>query len=205
VRRFLLMCALVMAAAAFGAAGTYNFLHQPEAAKPDPASVVLRIREVARLETLDVAVHKKIAFTPDPKPQGSVLGEIWNWARYSLHPPRGRAIVFANVHLALDLEKLGQQSLRITGKNVWMVLPPIESHVELKADETEIIDSNLDSAQTAELLGLASRAIEQDVMGDKALHERAKRSAERSIRGLLMSLGFADVHFVESLPTASGA
>jgi len=201
----LLTSFLVLLAAVGGAVATYRFLHAPDAAKPDAASVVLRIREVARLETLDVAVHKKIHFVPDPKPQASVIEEIWNWAKYSLHPPRGKAIVFANVHLALDLEKLGENSIRLNGKNVWMVLPPIESHVELKAEETEIIDSNLDSAQTAELLGLATRAIEQDVMNDKGLHERARRSAERAIRGLLMTLGFADVHFVESLPTASGA
>ncbi len=200
IRRLFLWCILLVCAALGGAVLTYQLTQTPVTRKPDPASVVLRIREVARLETLDVAVHKKIHFAPDPKPQDSLLGDILSWARHTLRPPRGRAIVFAEVHLALDLERLSENSLRIQGDEVWMVLPPIESRVEIKPDETEIIDSNLDSAQTSELLGLAARAIEKDVAADAALHARARRSAERAIRGLLMSLGFARVSFVESLP-----
>jgi Protein of unknown function (DUF4230) len=196
---------LLFVSAMAGAVLMYRLQRSPEKRQPDPATVVMRIREVARLETLDVAVHKKIAFTPDPTPKESLVAEIFEWAKRALKPPRGRAIVFADVHMALDLEKLTQESIKLSGDAVWMVLPPIESRVEIKPDETEIIDSNLDSTQTTELLGMALHAIERDVMADKRMHGRARAASERAIRSLLLALGFESVHFVESLPYSGGS
>ena len=65
--------------------------------------------------------------------------------------------------------------------------------------ETEIIGSNLDSAETARLLELAQQAFEREVRADRALRERARTSAERAIRGMLRTLGFTEVQFVEAL------
>jgi hypothetical protein len=85
---------------------------------------------------------------------------------------------------------------------VYVVLPPLRTTVEIRPGDTEVIGSNLDSAETARLLQLAKDAFEREVDADRALRERARGSAERAIRGLLLGLGFADVRFVDRLPAA---
>jgi len=188
---------------ALGAALTYWLLAPKPARPPDPAALVDRVREVTRLETLDVSVYKKVSFEPDPTPAGSFWGDVFNWARYSLHPPRGKAIIFADVHLGFQFSKIDQSNLRAVGSRVEIQLPPLQAHVELKPGETEVIGSNLDSEQTAQLLDLARAAFEREALGDSKLRERARASAERSLRDLFLSAGFREVLFVDSPHGAS--
>src|SRR6266545_115448 len=169
---------------------------------PDSPAVLVRIREVARLETLAVSVYKKVSFSPDPTPAGSFWGDVAGWLRHSLNPPRGKAIVFADAHLGLDLDRLEPGTLRLSGQEAWLVLPPIRVTVELRPGETEIIGSNLDSAETAQLFELARGAFERELGADARLQDRARASAERAIRSLLHDVGFQEVHFVERLPLA---
>jgi hypothetical protein len=168
---------------------------------PDPPAVAMRIREVARLETLDVALYKKVTFAPEPSQAESLWGDVAGWLRHTFREPRGKAIIFADAHLGLDLSKLDASSVRVTGREVWVVLPPIRATVELRPADTEVIGSNLDSAETARLLDLAKVAFEREVDADRALRARAQASAERQIRALLAVLGFVEVHFVEALPS----
>ena len=77
--------------------------------------------------------------------------------------------------------------------------------VELKPGETEIIGSNLDSSETAQLLDLAKTAFEREVTASPQLRQRARASAERAITSLLVVLGFAEVHFVDVLPGSAVA
>jgi len=170
---------------------------------PETPAMVERLREVARLETLDVSLYKKVAFSPEPGPADSFWGDVWGWARHTLRAPRGRAIVFAEAHLGLDVSRLGPRSLRLRGREAWLVLPPLEVRVELRPGETEVIESNLDSAETARLLELARGAFQRQVEGDRALRERALASARRALAGLLATLGCDQVHFVEALPGAA--
>jgi hypothetical protein len=193
--RILLWMAL---ACSLGVVVGYFFLAPKPAKKPDAPSVVVRIREVARLEALDISLYKKISFEPDPVSGGTFWGDVFNWARYAVQPARGRAIVFADVHLEFDLAKIDESTVRIAGDRVQLVLPPVQAKVELKPGETEVIGSNLDSAQTAQLLELARVAFEQEVLADHKLRDRARASAERSLRGLILTLGFREVVFVES-------
>src|SRR3954447_2374390 len=158
-------------AAALGAGVIWHFTHRgPDL--PDAPALVLKIREVARLETLDVSLYKKVDFAPDPREQATVWGAIGQWASYSARPPRGRAIVFAVAHLGLDLRKLDAESLRVEGRGVEVVLPPVRTQVELRPGEVEIIGSNLDSGQTAQLFERARNAFEAEVSADKGLQER---------------------------------
>ncbi|MFL5358286.1 DUF4230 domain-containing protein [Archangium sp.] len=128
-----------------------------------------------------------------------------NWAAYSIHTPRGRAIVFADVRLGYDFGRLEGSSLRIQGSHVDVALPPLEVKVELKPGETEIIGSNLDSAQTTLLLEKAREAFEREVKGDARLKERARRSAENTLRVLFLSAGFREVNVVDVLPPPATA
>lgn len=167
---------------------------------PDPPAVATQIREVARLETLEVSLYKKVSFAPEPSPADSLWGDVAGWLRHTFRTPRGKAIVFAVARLGLDLSRLDASSVRVQEREVYVVLPPLRAVVELRPDETEVIGSNLDSAETARLFELAKVAFEREVEADRALRARARASAERQVRALLVTLGFAAVHFVDTLP-----
>lgn len=197
--RNLLAVAALLLAFALGAAMTWHFAHR-EKPLPDAPALILKVREVARLTTLDVSLYKKIDFTPDPREQASVWDSVAQWATYSLRPPRGRAIVFAVAHLGVDLRKLDAGALRVDGRRVDVVLPRVHTQVELRPAETEIIGSNLDSAQTAELFERARAAFEAEVVADRALQDKARAAAQDSLRSLFVGVGFSEVSFVEKLP-----
>jgi hypothetical protein len=167
---------------------------------PDPPAVVVQIREVARLETLEVNLYKKVTFSPEPAPADSTWGDVAGWMRHTFAAPRGKAIVFAIARLGLDLSKLDASAVKVQDREVWVVLPPLRATVELKPDETEVIGSNLDSAETARLFELAKVAFEREVESDAVLRAKARKSAEREVRALLVTLGFRAVHFVDALP-----
>ncbi|MDY7232667.1 DUF4230 domain-containing protein [Hyalangium rubrum] len=201
--RLILRILPVVLAAVLGAVGAFVALRPSPKLLPDPPALVLQMREVTRLETLDVSLYKKVSFSPEPTASDALWKDVIHWAAYSLRTPRGRAIVFADVHLGYDFQRVDTSSLRVTGTRVEVVLPPLEVKVELRPGETEIIDSNLDSAQTAQLLERARLAFEKEVRGDVRLQQRARQSAERSLRGLFLSLGFNEVRFVDQLTQAS--
>ena len=184
-----------------GAVAFWALTRHPDAPAPPAAPVVVeRMREVARLEALELQVYKKISYAPEPEPTGALWKDVLAWARTSLFPSRGRAIVFGTVHLGVDLSKLDSRRIRIHGGRIEVALPPTVAQVELRPGETEIIASNLDSAQTAQLLELARTAFEREAQADPALQARARGSAERALTGLLLSLGFREVVFVDALP-----
>jgi hypothetical protein len=197
---------LFVLAALVGALLAWVWTRPGPGTAPPPAPLVIeRMREVARLETLDVEVYKKIAYAPEPVPTGALWSDVLSWARSSLFPTHGRAIVFGTVHLGLDLSKLDADHLRLRGDRVEILLPPLVARAELKPAETEVIASNLDSAQTAQLLELARAAFEREALQNPALQEKAVGSARRALTGLLLSLGFRQVDFVDRLPGAGGA
>jgi hypothetical protein len=120
--------------------------------------------------------------------------------RHTFATPRGKAIVFAIARLGFDLQKLDASSVKVDGREVWVVMPPLRTVVELRPEDTEVIGSNLDSAETARLFELAKVAFEREVAADALLRERARASAERQVRALVATLGFEAVHFVDALP-----
>jgi len=195
----------LLVALSAGAVGAFLWLRPKPPALPDTPALVTRVREVARLETLEVSLYKKVEFSPEPAATDSLWKDVVNWARYSINTPRGRAIVFADVHLGYDFGRLDGSSLRVQGTRVDVALPPLEVKVELKPGETEVIGSNLDSAQTTLLLEKAREAFEREVKGDTHLRERARRSAENTLRVLFLSLGFREVNVVDRLPPPATA
>jgi hypothetical protein len=182
-----------------------RFLRRSARPLPDPAAVAVQVREIARLETLEVSLYKKVTFTPDPSPADSFWRDVVGWLRHTFATPAGKAIIFADARLGLDLDKLGAGNVKVIGQTVFVVLPPIKVTVELKPGETEIIGSNLDSNETAQLLDLAKTAFEHEVTSSPQLRQRARASAERAITSLLVVLGFAEVRFVDVLPNAGRA
>ena len=192
---------LCVAAALIGAIG-YRALGEKH---PPPEAVVIeKVREVARLETLEVTLYQKVSFAPDPKEAKSTVGSLLEWARFTLRPPKGKAILFAKAHLGFDLGQLDKKHLRIEGDRVSLALPPLKTQIELLPGETEVIDSNLDSAQTAQLFDTAKQAFQSEIEHDRALQEKAQDSAKRALEGLLLELGFREVEFVPTLTPPTG-
>lgn len=189
----------VVLAFLLGAGAVWHFT-QRAPPLPDGPTLVLKIRDVARLESLDVSLYKKVNFEPDPRDLGISWAAISQWASYQVRPPHGKAIIFAEAHLGLDLNKIDVNSLRVEGRRVEVVLPPLDVRVELRPAETEIIGSNLDSKETAQLFELARAAFERDVSADAQLKARARDSAQQSLRALFVGLGFTEVAFPVSLP-----
>lgn len=176
---------------------------RPSTTLPDERALVMRVREVARLQALDVTLYKKVDFAPDPRAQDSIWASVSQWATYAVRPPRGRAIVFAQAHLGVDLRKLDAGGLRVSGRSVEVVLPKVDTQVELLPSETEVIGSNLDTAQTAELFDKARTAFTLQVASDVGLQDRARQSAQNTLRSLFLGLGFTEVEFVPRLPPAT--
>lgn len=183
-----------------GAGAVWYELRIKGAHLPDAPAVTQQIRDVAKLETLDVTSYKKIMFTPDAPPPSDLLHDAWNWAVNAVTPAQGKAIVFANVHFSVDLSRLNEHSIRIKDTRIWIVLPDTAASVELKPAETEIIGSTLDSEQTAQLFETARATFERDVGNNRELKAKAHASAERAIAALLAKLGFTEVNFVSELP-----
>jgi hypothetical protein len=196
--RNLLAFAALLLAFGLGAGLVWRFAHR-EAPLPDAPALILKVREVARLETLDVTLYKKVEFAPDPKASDSGWVQLAQWVKESISPSRGKAIVFAVAHLSLDLRKLDESSLRVAGRRVEVVLPRVQTRVELLPAQTEVIGSNLDSQQTAGLFQAAKTGFENDVGGDLDLQQRARESAQQSLKSLFLGLGFSEVVFVDKL------
>jgi hypothetical protein len=95
---------------------------------------------------------------------------------------------------------LDVNSLRVAGHKVQAVLPPTQVQVSLRPAEIEVIGSNLDSKQTAELFERARTAFEREVAADPRLAAQARASAEQTLRSLFVGLGFTEVEFVKELP-----
>lgn len=195
--RRLLSTALLGLAIGAGAVLTWRLVAPSRTAPPDPPAVVEKIRQVARLEALEVSLYKKVTFAPEPQPAGSIWGDLAGWIRDAVNKPQGKAIVFAVARIGLDVSKLGPESVELRGRACAIALPPLEVKVELLPGETEVIGSNLDSAQTARLLELAKRAFEREVQADRALQARAHAAAEQALTALLLQVGVDRVEFVE--------
>ncbi|MEW5742265.1 MAG: DUF4230 domain-containing protein [Myxococcota bacterium] len=199
VLRWLVRLLVVLLVFAGGALFAFWLTRRPPPSLPDGPTVVEKVRTAARLETLDVRVYRKVSLAPGPEPTGSVWGDLANWVKHSVNAPQGKAIVFAEVHYGVDLSKLSAERVRVTGSRVEVELPPVQAKVELLPGETEVLGSNLDSKQTAELFDLARRGFEAEAGRDAALQARARASAEYAVDRLLRSLGFTEVEFVEKL------
>jgi hypothetical protein len=199
MRRLLALLALGLGLG-LGLVTAWRFLAPRAPALPDPPAVVEKIRQVARLETLEVRLYKKITFVPEPLPADSVWGDLAGWVRHTLARPRGKAIVFAVAHVGLDVSRLGPGQVEVRGREVALVLPPLLTQVELLPGETEVIGSNLDSAETARLLELAKVAFQREVQADQGLQAKARSAAEQALAALLLQLGVTRVEFVERLP-----
>lgn len=199
----------VTLATAAGVAVTGAFLvHRAvKPVTPEPGALIERVKEVARLQTLEVRLSTTVAYEPDPKLAPTLPGQVLSWIVHNVQAKEGRAIVSGVARLSLDLSKLDEGAFRIDDDRLALVLPAVKTQVELDLERTQVVQSNLDSADTAQLFEKGRRSLAMQVERDKALQQRARDSAERALRALLTGVGFREVVFVDSVATenAGGA
>lgn len=188
---------------ALGVGAAYYMLRSSAPRPPDGPIVVERMRDVARLETLDVTLHEVIHFQPDPAYSDSTLKMAFAFAKEQLNlHDRGTAVVFAVAHIGFDLSKLTPEHVRIQGGQVTVQLPPLSTQVELLPDQTLVVESNLSSQQTMQLLDVAKKRFEARMLQDARVKDRARASSERALRAMLITLGYQQIEFVDQLPAA---
>ncbi len=200
LRKLLSLIGLCTVACIVGAVMATTLLRKREPPPPEVPAVIEKMRDVARLETLQIHLHKKISFEPDPRPADTLWGDVASFVRFSISKPHGRAIVFAVVDLGLPLDRLTADNLRVDGRRVEVILPPLEAQVRLVPAETEFIGSNLDSKETAQLLEHAEAAFHREVMADEAIRRRAQAATERALRALLLTVGYREIVFYDAPP-----
>src|SRR5438445_1246433 len=99
MRNVLAVAALVLAFA-LGAGLVWPLSQRPKPL-PDGPALIMKVREVARLETLDVQLYKKVSFVQDPPPPSdSTITNVLNFVTFRAQ--HGKAIVFAIAHLSVD-------------------------------------------------------------------------------------------------------
>lgn len=183
---------IVLAGAWFFHRGVHVF------SRPEPGAIVERVKAVARLQTLEVHMSTTVTHEPDPKLAPTFTGQVLSWVAYHLRPKKGRALVSGVARLSLDLSQLDARAFRFQKDRVTLVLPEVQTSVELDLGRSEIIASNLDSAETAELFEKGRRLLAMQAENNESLQQQARTSAESALRSFLTQAGFREVVFVES-------
>lgn len=195
---------LAIAAGAALAGGWFVHL-ATRAPPPPPGALVERVKQVARLQALEVRLSTTVEHEPDPEWTPSLPGQVLSWALHTLRARRGTAIVGGVANLGLDLSQLEASAFEVQGGTVHVVLPQVRTVVELDLERTRIVHSNLDSEQTAELLEKGRRQLQMQVERDEGLRDKARTSAHDALRAMLRGVGFRQVVFVERLASPGGA
>jgi len=162
---------------------------------PDGVALVERVREVARLEALDVELRKQVSWRPDPVASGSMAVDLIRWASDAVRPVEGTMWVAATAHVGIDLSRLDAARITVRERTAWIDLPALVTTVSLEPASTHAIRSNLGPDQTMALLDKARSHLTFEVERDVRTQARARVSVERALRGLLLPMGFDSIEF----------
>jgi hypothetical protein len=160
--------------------------------RPTP-NVVLAVKELARLESASFHMEKVIELTDA---QSRFFGLVTAKDEILL-------VAVGDVVAGVDLSKVGDSDVELDGAGgVRLVLPaPEVLSTSIDEAQTHVYGRTTDllAARKDELEGLARKeASEQIAKGarDAGILERARASAERTVRALLQSLGFQAIRIV---------
>ncbi len=186
--RFLLGAVLGL----LGAVLLVGFLREPKPPeRPPPAPLYLdSVRDVLSLEVLEVQMHRRVTFEPDLKAKDGLGAQLVAWAKDSLAPEKGEAVVFAKARYFVDVSRLRQSALRLEGRTAELALPPVTVAVELEPDETILVRSTRAPGGETQLLGRAKLLFEDAAKSNPKLMERARANAERAARELFLRSGY---------------
>lgn len=159
----------------------------------DPQTVILQVQALSRLETTAYTIEKVITAETGEGPLGFLFSDKL------LLVAQGQVIA------GVDLGRLGDGDIQISGKSVFVTMPAAEIFVStLNNDETYVYDRqtgllgqqvNLETLARQEAEGRILEAALEDGILDTAQH-----NAELTVQGLLYALGFEEVVFVKGTP-----
>lgn len=170
-------------------------LHPTPTVYPDPVSVVLEIRSLARLETAQYTVEKIITAETGQGAFGFLFGDRL------LFVAHGRVVA------GVDFSKMAPGDIRASEDGrVSVVLPPAEVFNTILDNEESYVynrDTGLLTRGDVNLETQARRVAEDEIEKaavEDGILDMADQNARSYLERLLRSLGFREVIFVEPTP-----
>lgn len=171
------------------------FLHPTPTVYPDPVTVVLEIRSLARLETAQYTVEKVITAESGQGAFGFLFGD------------RLLFVAHGQVLAGVDLSKLVTGDLTVDADGrVTVVMPPAEVFVTALDNEKSYVYDRETGILTRGNVDLetAARRVAEDEIETAALEdgilELAERNARDYLERLLRAMGYREVVFVDATP-----
>ena len=166
-----------------------QFLHPTPTIIPDPISIVREVQSLARLETIQYSVEKVITAELNQGTFGTLFGD------------RLLFVAHGYVIAGIDLSKLTEDDIRMSGESLVLKLPPAEVFVATLDNENSYVydrDTGLLRRADTQLESAARRAAEAEILRtatEDGILDQAQKNAETYLLSLLNSLGFSRVVF----------
>jgi hypothetical protein len=160
----------------------------------DPQTVIRQVQNLSRLETASYTIEKVITADSGEGPLGFLFSD------------RLLLVAQGQVIAGVDLSRIGEGDIQVTGETVYITLPAAEIFVAtLDNDETYVYDrQTAPLGQQVDLETLARQeaervileaALEDDILG------LAQDNAEVTIAQIMYATGFEEVIFITGTPS----
>jgi hypothetical protein len=159
----------------------------------DPVTVVKQIQTLSRLETASYTIEKVIT------------AETGEGALGFLFQDKLLLIAQGEVIAGIDLERLGENDVKIVGTSVIITLPASEIFVAtLDNDATYVYDRQTGLlGQKVDLETQARQKAEEEIFKaalEDGILRLAQDNGQNVVEKLLLALGFSDVSFITGTP-----
>jgi Protein of unknown function (DUF4230) len=168
-----------------------QLLHPTPTIIPDPVTIIHEVRSLARLETIQYTVEKVIT------------AETGDGTFGFLFKDRLLLVAHGTVIAGVDLEKIKPEDMWLDGKVLNVRLPQAEVFIAtLDNAKTYVYERDTGIIGTADpnLETLARQSAEEEIRTaaiDDGILDVARQNAESYLSRFFLSLGYADVIFVE--------
>ncbi len=163
---------------------------------PNPMTVIHEVRSLARLETIQYTMEKVITAEEGQNELGFLFGDRL------LFVGHGRVIA------GVDLARMRPEDMWVEGEALYVRVPPAEVFIVALDNEKSYVydrDTGLLSKGDVNLERAARMAAEQEILNgamEDGILTQAQQNAESYLERMLRGLGYQNVIFVESTPSA---
>lgn len=171
-----------------------ELLHPTPTIIPDPVTIIHDVRSLARLETIQYTVEKVIT------------AEINQGVFAFLFVDRLLLVAHGTVIAGVDLEKLKPEDMWLVGSVLNVRLPDAEVFIATLDNEKTYVyerDTGVLRSPNQDLETLARQSAEQEIRKaaiDDGILDIARKNAETYLSRFFLTLGYADVIFVQQTP-----
>lgn len=171
-----------------------DLLHPTPTIIPDPVTIIREVRSLARLETIQYTVEKVIT------------AEIGQGTFAFLSKDRLLLVAHGTVIAGIDMEKLNPGDMELEKGVLKVSLPEAEVFIAtLNNEKTYVYDRDTGIFRRAvqNLETLARQSAEKEILAaaiEDGILKTAQQNAETFLSRFFLSLGYADVIFVQARP-----